>query len=135
MCNIAAHGDSFCTTLLDKGALKEIIPLFRSTDTDTVHYALSFCEMLLHSSPDVSIIHPFNGPLSGTTQVSRYQEGQTNLAFTEARDSECQWHQLGHMQVCSLPQTDNHTSTHHSVFLQARCRSCHPTKSVKALKA
>ena len=29
---------------------------------------------------------PFNGPLSGTTQVSRYQKGKTNLDFTEARD-------------------------------------------------
>jgi len=32
--------------------------------------------------------HPFNGPLSGTTQVSRHQKGKTNLDFTEARDSE-----------------------------------------------
>ena len=40
--------------------------------------------------------HPFNGPLSGTTQVSQYQKGKTNLGFTEARDSEWQWHQLGH---------------------------------------
>ena len=32
--------------------------------------------------------HPFNGPLSRTTQVSRYQKGKTNLDFTEARDSE-----------------------------------------------
>jgi len=39
--------------------------------------------------------HPFNGPFSGTTQVSRYQKGKTNLDFTEARDSEWQWHQLG----------------------------------------
>ena len=38
--------------------------------------------------------HPFNGPFSGTTQVSRYQKGKTNLDFTEARDSEWQWHQL-----------------------------------------
>ena len=30
----------------------------------------------------------FNGPLSGTTQVSRYHKGETNLDFTEARDSE-----------------------------------------------
>jgi len=29
--------------------------------------------------------HPFNGPFSGTTQVSRYQKGKTNLDFTEAR--------------------------------------------------
>ena len=40
--------------------------------------------------------HPFNGPLSGTTQVSQYQKGKTNLDFTEARDSGWQWHQLGH---------------------------------------
>jgi len=32
--------------------------------------------------------HPFNGPFSGTTWVSRYQKGETNLDFTEARDSE-----------------------------------------------
>jgi len=43
--------------------------------------------------------------------VSRYQKGKTNLDFTEARDSEWQWHQLGHMQVCISLQTDNHTST------------------------
>jgi len=55
--------------------------------------------------------HTFNGPLSGTTQVSRYQKGKTNLGFTEERDSEWQWHQLGHMQVCTLLQTDNHART------------------------
>jgi len=44
--------------------------------------------------------HPFNGPFYGTTRVIRYQKGKTNLDFTEARDSEWQWHQLGHMQVC-----------------------------------
>jgi len=55
--------------------------------------------------------------------------------FTEARDSEWQWHQLGHMQICTSPQADNHASTHHSVFLQTGCPSCHPTNSVKALKA
>ena len=33
-----------------------------------------------------------------------------NLDFTEARDNEWQWHQLGHMQVCTLLQTDNHAS-------------------------
>ena len=44
-------------------------------------------------------------------RVSRYQKGKTNLDFTEARDSEWQWHQLGHMQVCTSLQSDNHTST------------------------
>ena len=55
--------------------------------------------------------HPFNGPFSGTTRVSQYQKGKTNLDITEARDSEWQWHQLGHMQVCISLQTDNHAST------------------------
>ena len=41
--------------------------------------------------------HSFNGTFSGTTQVSRYQKGKTNLDFTGARDSEWQWHQLGYM--------------------------------------
>ena len=55
--------------------------------------------------------HTFNGPLSGPTRVSRYQKGITNLDFAEARDSEWQWHQLDHMQVCTSLQTDNHATT------------------------
>jgi len=78
--------------------------------------------------------HPFNGPLPGTTRVSQYQKGKTNLDFTEARDSEWQWHQLGQMQVCTSLQTDNHTSTPLLSFLQAGCPSCRPTSSVKTLK-
>jgi len=53
--------------------------------------------------------------------VSRYQKGKTNLDFTEARDSEWQWHQLGRMQVCTSLQTDNHASTVPLSFLQAGC--------------
>jgi len=58
--------------------------------------------------------HPFNNPLSGTTRVSRYQKGKTNLDFTEARDSEWQWHQLGK----SAPRSKQITTPapHHSVF-------------------
>jgi len=43
--------------------------------------------------------------------VGRYQKGKSNLDFTEAKDSEWQWQQLGHMQVCTSLQTDNHAST------------------------
>jgi len=67
--------------------------------------------------------------------VSLYQKGKTNLDFTEARDSEWQWHQLDHMQACTLLQTDNHASTPPLSFLQAGCPSCCPANSVKALKA
>jgi len=79
--------------------------------------------------------HVFNGPLSGTIRVSRYPKGKTNLDFTEARDSEWHWHQLGHMQVCTSLLTDNHASTPTLSFLQAGCPSCRPTNSLKALKA
>jgi len=68
------------------------------------------------------------------SDVSGYQKGKTYLDFTEARDSEWQWHQLGHMQVCILLQTDNHASTPPLSFSQAGCPSCRPTNSVKALK-
>jgi len=79
--------------------------------------------------------HPFNGHFSGTTQVSPYQKGKTNLDFTGARDSEWQWHQLGRMQVCTSLQTYNHASTSPLSFLQTGCPSCRPTNSVEALKA
>ena len=81
------------------------------------------------------VLQPFNGLVSRTTWVSRYQKGKTNLDFTGARDSEWQWHWLGHMHVCTSLQTDNHASTPPLCFLQAGCPSCHPTNSVKALKA
>ena len=78
--------------------------------------------------------HPFNGPFSGTTRVSRYQKGKTNLDFTDARDSEWQWHLLGYIQVCISLQTDNHNPTT-QVFYRPDAPSCRPTNSVKALKA
>jgi len=79
--------------------------------------------------------HLFNGALSRTTRVGWYQKGKTNLDFTEARDSEWQRHQLGHMQVCTELQTNNHASTPPPSFLQTGYPSCRPTNSVKALQA
>jgi len=57
------------------------------------------------------------------------------LDFTESRDSEWQWHQLGRLQDCTSLQTDNHASTPPLSFLQTGFPSCRPTNSVKALKA
>jgi len=73
--------------------------------------------------------------IPGLPRVSQYQKGKTNLDFIEARGSEWQWHQLGHMQVCTSLQAYNHTCTPPLSFLQAGCPSCRPTNSVKALKA
>jgi len=81
--------------------------------------------------------HPFNGPLSGTTQESQYQKGKKPIWILLKQET------VGGsgisstiMQVCTSLQTDNHTSTPPLLcFLQAGCPSCHPTNSVKALKA
>jgi len=98
--------------------------------TDT---AAVFTDIAVYEHTHTHTHIPFNGLLSGTARVSRYQKGKTDLDFTEARDSEWQWHQLGHMQVCISLQTDNHASTPPLSFLQAGCPSCRPTNSVKAL--
>ena len=79
--------------------------------------------------------HPFNGSFSRTTQVSRYQKGKTNLDFTEARGSEWQWQQLGHMQVCISLQTDNYASTPPlKFFYRPDALPAAQPNSVKALK-
>jgi len=63
--------------------------------------------------------------------VSQYQKGETNLDFTEARDSEWQWHQLDHMQACTLLQTANHASTPPTQFFYRpdALRGAQPTES------
>ena len=61
-------------------------------------------------------LHTFNGPLAGTTRVSRYQKGKTNLDFTEARDSEWQWHQLGICKSAPCSRQITTPAPHHSVF-------------------
>jgi len=83
---------------------------------------------LIYITITKTILQPFNGLFSRTTWVSRYQKGKTNLDFPGARDSEWQWHQLSHMQVC----TSLHASTPPLCFLQAGCPSCRPTNSAKA---
>jgi len=92
-------------------------------------------DLLLETSAQLPHLTRLTALFSRTTWVSRYQKGETNLDCTEARDSEWQWHQLGHMQVCTSLPTDNHASTPPLSFLQAGCPSCHPTNSIKALKA
>ena len=103
----------------------------QTTQIDNCHTS----ECCQHNRSTTHYTRPFNGPLSWTTRVSWYQKCKTSQDFTEARDSEWQWHQLGRMQVCTSLQTDNHASTPPLSFLQAGCPSCHPTNSVKALKA
>jgi len=63
---------------------------------------------------EIIYTHPFNGPFSGTTfsgttWVSQYQKGKTNLDFTEARDSE--WVASARPYASLHLASDNHAST------------------------
>jgi len=113
-------------------SIKQVLKMGFLQDTILPHYRVTVIGVFLSVHTHT---HTFNGPFPRTTRVGRYQKGKNNLDFTEARDSEWQWHQLGHMQVCTLLQTDNHASTSPLRFLHAGCPSCRPTNSVKALKA
>jgi len=64
--------------------------------------------------------------------VSRYQKGKTSLDFTGARDSERQWYQLGHMQVCTSLQTDNHASTSLLKFFTGRMPFLSPNQQCQS---
>jgi len=79
--------------------------------------------------------------MSGSTWVSQYQKGKTDLDFTGARDSEWQWHQLGDMQVCISLQTDYHASTSLLKFFTGRMpflppnQQCQSTEGTKGIAA
>jgi len=135
------HG-SYLTLKCDEPEVENVtLGRSPSVTSSTTTVIIFHCRMndrassvLSHAQPHTHT-HQFNGPFSGTTRVSWYQKDKTNLDFTEARDSEWQWHQLG---ICKSVPCNRQITTpapHRSVFLQAGCPSYHPTNSVKALKA
>ena len=71
------------TTFVSCGSLLQLSLKSSEHNQQDIYYSISTNVTHTHT-------HPFNGPLSGTTRVSRYQKGKTNQDFTEARDSEWQ---------------------------------------------
>ena len=61
---------------------------FRYTVCDTGVFGIVQFQMHYMHARTHTHTQPFNGPFYGTTWVSWYQRGQTNLDFTEATDSE-----------------------------------------------
>jgi len=104
------------------------------------HYSLGIYMIHPHTKLEFSIfihccIH-LMAFFSRTTWVSQHQKGKPFWILMKQEIMGWQWHQLDHMQIiCTLLLTDNHTSYFTTQFLQARCPSCCPTNSVKALKA
>ena len=95
----------------------------------------SNCHPFLKHAYTHTRTHPFNGPLSGTTQVSWYQKVKPIwilLKQETVSGSGISW------AICkSAPRSRQIPRQHPTAqfFLQARCPSCCPTNSVKALKA
>ena len=113
--------DSHCSRVQQRGTAAQFTankPETKPHELTAYYYWFSHTHTHRHTHTHTHThTHPFNGPLSGTTRVSRYQKGKTNLDFTEARDSEWQWQQLGNMQVCtSLYRQITTPVPHHSVF-------------------
>ena len=84
----------WCTkvfSLLPVGAVSTVgrrVRQFRNTTSQlhlTNHTSTQSIRLALDLTTDFirNDTHPFNGPLSGTTEVSRYQKGKTTLDFTE----------------------------------------------------
>ena len=83
---------------------------------DTLHYRTTYLLRQPVSRASVRT-HPFNGPLTATTRVSRYQKGKTNLDFTEARDRVAVAYNA--MAICKSAPLSRQITTpapHHSVF-------------------
>jgi len=127
----------FCFTVYKNaetrtGRLRKTGPLDRMGQKGEKYYNGCFLTCKSHG------LRIFAPPASQTETkaAAKYTTPHTHnrLMALGPGDSEWQWHQLGHMQVCTSLHTDNHASTSPLSFLQAGCPSCRPTNSVKALK-
>ena len=83
----APESSTLNTRLLSHEILSDLACLTAAHESNTHTHARTHARTHTHTHTHT---HPFNSPLSGTTQVSWYQIGKTNLDFTEARDSEWQ---------------------------------------------
>jgi len=77
-------------------------------------------ELLLLLPPPPPLLHPFNGLLSMTTWMCRYQKGKTSLLLNEARDDGALGCSGISRTICkqSAPHSRRITTPthHHSVF-------------------
>ena len=76
--------------------------------------------------------HPFNGLVSGTTRVSRYQKGKPVSILLKQETVSGSGIRWAWSAPCSSQIT---MPAPIAQFLQAGCPSCRPTNSIKALKA
>jgi len=95
---------------------------------------LSICQCLRHSGVSFQMLGPLSPVYVAVTQLKWTEHRHTHTRLTDLcsglpvwagfywsnRDSEWQWHQLGHVRVCTSVQTDNHASTPPLSFFTGR---------------
>jgi len=100
--DMSGHGEGVrkCQNFVDVLWMAPYLKYLFYNETSSNCFSLSIKLILL--------LQLFTAPwtLSGTTHVSWYQKGKTNLDLLE---QEIVSHQLSHMQICTSPQTDNHS--------------------------
>jgi len=84
----------------------------------THHYG----SQILHVLTTTTLLQPFYSHIDFVQDYpgELVPERWNQSGFTGARDSEWQWHQLGRMQICTSPQTDNHASISPLSFFTGR---------------
>jgi len=89
---------------------------------DTMHFTkednilLKFERQSKRCSASQQQQHLFNGPLSWTNQVSRYQKGKNQSGFYWSKRQWVAVAFLGHMQICTSLQSANLASTPPLIF-------------------
>jgi len=81
-----------------------------------------------HTHTRLTALRPGLPGSAGTIMV------KPNLDFTEARDSEWQWNPLGHTQVCTSLQADNHASTPLLKFFTDRMPFISPNQQCQSIE-
>jgi len=94
-------------------------------------YGLTAVKSLVLAVQQQQQQHPLNGPLSGTTQVSWYQKGKTNLDLLEQETVSG----IGIIWAIYKSAPCPRHITMPLSFVQARCPSCRPTNSIKSSNA
>jgi len=117
MYNVKCPLSSNVTVLHSRDIVTDIISISDSADSQTL-YSLQLSisrkkQTAQEHQHTHTHTHPFNAALSGTTQVSQYQKGKTNLKQETVSGSGISW------AICkSAPRSRQITmpASHHSVF-------------------
>jgi len=117
------HKSSYCCCLLAISLWSDFSETVQFHQWMRIHWHINYCYYYI-------CLMAF----SRTTLLGRHHKGKPFWILLEQEMMGWHWHQLDHIQIiCTSLQKDNHASTSPVMFLQARCPSCRPTNSIKAL--